>query len=117
MPRFTIKYSVQLNDVLSSMGMEDAFDREKADFSNLLEQKKRAWIGRVLQKTFMLLNEEGTEAAAVTAITSRAESARMRPEKPIDFRMDRPFVIALVDQETDEILFLGKIASLEQQSK
>jgi serpin B len=117
MPRFTINYSAQLNDVLSSMGMADAFDREKADFSNLLEQKKRAWIGRVLQKTFMLLNEEGTEAAAVTAITFRAESARMRPEKPIDFKVDRPFVIALVDQETDEILFLGKIADLDQKSK
>lgn len=115
MPRFTINLETQLKNILSSMGMEDAFSRSKADFSNMLEQN--AWISSVLQKTFMQLNEDGTEAAAVTAIKMTPKCAEEEPVKPLEFKVDRPFVIALVDKETDEILFLGKIADLDKNSK
>jgi len=107
LPRFKIEYKTDLKDVLKSMGMEAAFTAS-ADFSKMISQ--RAWISRVLQKTYMDVNEEGTEAAAVTAVAVMTRAAMVRPEQPIDFRVDRPFVVALVDEPTNQILFLGTIA-------
>lgn len=107
LPKFKIAYSQMLNGALSNMGMPDAFLKGKANFSNLISQP--AWISRVLQKTYMDVNEAGTEAAAVTAVVMATESAAMNPDPVIEFRVDRPFVIALVDKQTDEVLFLGTI--------
>ncbi|HEY9715159.1 MAG TPA: serpin family protein [Chroococcales cyanobacterium] len=108
MPRFKVEYSTNLNDTLKAMGMTDAFERT-ADFSKMISPPYKAWIGRVLQKTYMDVNEEGTEAAAVTAVVMMAARAMMRRDEPIQFRVDRPFALAMVDEQSGEILFLGKI--------
>lgn len=110
MPRFKIEYSTELGDALKAMGMSDAFQRS-ADFSNMIAPPNRVFISRVLQKTYMDVNEEGTEAAAVTAVVMAQARAMARPNPPIEFRVDKPFVVALVDEPTHEILFLGTIAS------
>ena len=108
LPKFKIEYSTELKDTLTAMGMGDAF-HQGADFSNLINPPEIAWISRVLQKTYMDVNEEGTEAAAVTALLMSAQSAVVRHQRVVEFRVDRPFVLALVDEPTNEILFLGSI--------
>jgi serpin B len=108
LPKFKIEYSTELKDTLAAMGMGDAF-HQGADFSNLIRPPAIAWISRVLQKTYMDVNEEGTEAAAVTAVVMAAHRAVARREPVVEFRVDRPFVLALVDEPTNEILFLGSI--------
>jgi serpin B len=89
------------------MGMKNAFTAN-AEFSKMTAEK--VCIGRVLQKTYMDVNEKGTEAAAVTAVAMVAAAAAA-PEPPVDFRVDRPFIVALVDEPTNQILFLGTITN------
>ncbi|MBX9694741.1 MAG: serpin family protein, partial [Cyanobacteria bacterium] len=66
-------------------------------------------ISSVLQKAFMEVNEEGTEAAAVTAVEMVMTAAQMEPEKPFEMIVDKPFFFALQDRETKSILFLGHV--------
>ena len=109
LPRFEIKYLAELKHVLSVAGMSDAFSKENADFSQMIEKPELycCWISRVLQETNMDVKEEGTEAAAVTV--THGKVAKAAGPRAIQFRVDRPFVVAIVDKESKEILFLGKI--------
>lgn len=106
MPKYKVEYFTKLNDPLIAMGMGEAFGGG-ANFSKMFE-RQGGYISRVLQKTYMDVNEEGTEAAAVTAVIMASRAVAMRP-RIIDFTVDRPFVVALVDKDTGEILFLGSI--------
>jgi serpin B len=108
LPKFTIRFSQDLSSGLEKIGMAEAFDPDRANFSNMIAPPAKAWISRVLQKTYIDVNEEGTEAAAATAIIMGATMAMVQ-EPPIEFRVDRPFVLALMDNESKEILFLGSI--------
>ena len=105
MPRFKIEYASELKETLKSLGMRSAFT-EDADFTKILAAN--GFIVQVLQKTYMDVNEEGTEAAAVTEI-GPLEFTSAAPPSPATFRVDRPFVVALVDAMTDQILFLGTV--------
>jgi len=105
-PKYKVEFKTELSASLKTMGMPSAFG-DKADFSKMFADQ-RANISRVLQKTYMDVNEEGTEAAAVTAVVMATAAMRV-DEPPIDFVVDRPFVVALVDQPTGEILFMGSI--------
>lgn len=109
MPRFKITFSDNLNETLKDLGITDAFSQAKANFSEMIKQGSM-WISRVVQKTYMDVNEEGTEAAAVTAVLMAARAMPMRPEPIVEFKVDRPFIVALVDNQSNEILFLGTIA-------
>jgi serpin B len=108
LPKFKINYFTLLNRSLIAMGMPDAFNKASANFFNMVPTGK-TWISRVLQKTFMDVNEEGTEAAAVTAVVISNQRAIFHEDQVIEFRVDRPFVVVLLDDETGEILFLGSI--------
>ncbi len=107
LPRFTLEYEVTLDDALKAMGMEIAFDRQRADFSAMYPVRpgENVFIGEVLHKAFVDVNEEGTEAAAATSVEIRIESAPMLDT----FRADRPFLFAIVDDTTSSILFLGTL--------
>ncbi len=108
MPRFRAEYFSQLNGTLSGMGMKEAFKRS-ADFSNLCEcAPGDVYISDVLHKAVIEVNEKGTEAAAATSITMRLTSA-MPTEDPFHMIVDRPFLIAIVDDDTGLILFMGGI--------
>jgi len=107
-PRFKLEYSVSLSRVLKELGMAVAFDPEKADFTGLLKGQQRAYIGDVLHKTFLEVNEEGTEAAAVTAVKMLA-TAMPAPEERFSLVLDRPFVALIFDEETGTVLFSGVI--------
>lgn len=68
MPKFKAEYSTQLIDTLKKMGIEDAFDRKSADFSSLIDKNDGAYIGTVMHKTFIEVDQEGTRAAAATLV-------------------------------------------------
>jgi serine protease inhibitor len=106
MPRFTATYGASLNEALSNLGMTRAFDPKEADFSDLTESS-RAYISSVLHKAFVRVDEEGTEAAAATAVEIRALAVEAPP--PISMLVDRPFLMVIRDDTTREILFLGAI--------
>ncbi|MBS0015058.1 MAG: serpin family protein [Arthrospira sp. SH-MAG29] len=109
LPRFKLEYEVGLNDSLKSMGMDIAFDPNQADFSNLTSDNN-VRISEVKHKTFVEVNEEGTEAAAVTSVTVVTESTPSIPE-PFSMVVNRPFFLAIRDNQTRTILFMGSIVN------
>lgn len=111
LPKVRLNADYDLVRQLQSLGLRAAFT-DSADFSGVTEQTSLA-VSAVIHKTFLAIDEEGTEAAAVTAIDMRATAAPMQPEAPpIEFRADRPFFIVLRHRRTAARLFLGRIASV-----
>lgn len=108
LPRFKLEYGKTLNKVLESLGMEVAFDIEKANFGRMCPVPPNVCIGEVKHKTFVEVNEEGTEAAAVTSVTMVATSMAP-PEKEFRMIVDRPFFFAIRDNRTGLILFMGVV--------
>lgn len=110
-PRFKLEYGVTLNDTLKSLGMEIAFDRDRANFRNMCEFSKdeNVYIDDVLHKTFVEVNEEGTEAAAVTSISMGMATEAYRTKKTFRMVVDRPFFFAIRDNKTGAVLFMGSI--------
>lgn len=106
-PRFKVEYEIGLNDALKALGMGLAFDANRADFSGIVQGSERAYISRVKHKTFAEVNEEGTEAAAVTSVEMRTTSARI--QKTFQMIVDRPFFCAIRDNKTGTVLFVGSI--------
>jgi serpin B len=107
LPKFTINYEVRLNEPLEDLGMKRAFDSQSADFSAMADEP--LFVGEVKQKSFAAVDEEGTEAAAVTTITMLAGAMPMRPPKPFEMIVDRPFFFVIADGQTQSILFTGII--------
>ena len=91
--------------ILKEMGMKDAFDLLRADFSGMTE-KKELFISKVLHKAFVEVNEEGTEAAAATAVVMNLKS--MPRPAPV-FRANRPFLFMIRDNYSGSILFMGRV--------
>ncbi|MBW4684279.1 MAG: serpin family protein [Komarekiella atlantica HA4396-MV6] len=104
LPRFKTDYDVTLNDALKALGMEEAFS-SKANFSGM---GKNFAISQVQHKTFVEVNEEGTEAAAATSVAVEAVSLRQQPQ-PFKMIVDRPFFCVIRDNQTGNILFMGSI--------
>jgi serine protease inhibitor len=115
LPRFKMEYQLSLNNVLIAMGMPLAFDQNRADLSGMINKKadENYFISEALQKTFVEVNEKGTEAAAATAINMRI-MACMEPEPTFIMKIDHPFFCAIVDQKTGELLFMGAIYNPEE---
>jgi serine protease inhibitor len=110
LPKVKVKYSTELSATLKQIGMASAFT-PNADFSDMIEPPKSVFISKVLQKTFLAIDEAGTEAAAATAVVMMSKAMAAHREAPLPFKVDRPFVIALVDNDSQEILFLGAISN------
>jgi len=104
MPKYRIEYGVKLlNDALTRMGMGIAFE-SRADFSGIGPQ---LYISRVLHKAVIEVNEQGSEAAAATAVEiTKGEAPK---PKPVEFIVDRPFLFTISDDRTGSILFMGKV--------
>src|SRR5215831_3083661 len=107
LPRFRLEESFQLADVLRSLGMERSFDPDRADFSGMTGRRDLA-VSKVIHKAFVDVNEEGTEAAAATAV-GIALTAAMPPGQTVTFRADHPFLFLIRDQATGAVLFLGRV--------
>ncbi len=106
LPKFKADYSVALKDYLTAMGMADAFEPGKANFTGIAAEPP-LYISSVGHKTFVEVNEEGTEAAAVTDVAVGATSAPIQPKERLEFVANRPFLYAIVDKQTGTVLFLG----------
>ena len=111
LPRFETAYSTQLSDALLAMGMEDAFDAEKADLTGLgTSTEGNLYISRVLHKTFLSVDSMGTRAGAATAVEINREAAFENVKTVV---LDRPFVYMLVDCETNLPFFMGTMMDVE----
>jgi serine protease inhibitor len=110
LPRFQYEYATRLNDALQALGMPLAFDPNAADLTGLTDQD--SFVNEVRHKTFIEVNEEGTEAAAVTSIGIRATSVEI-PTDPFVMTVDRPFFYAIRDNESGAILFMGSVVNPE----
>ena len=107
LPKYEEEYTLTLNDALSALGMTDAFNVDKAKFDRLIDPSAgKTFVSQVLHKTFISVDNEGTKAAAVTAILMEGATA-VQPETNI-YRvvLDRPFVYMIVDSDGLPI-FLG----------
>ncbi len=105
LPRFKFTWESELNDILSSLGMAVAFSRNDANFSKI-NANDQLFITKVKHKTFIDVNEEGTEAAGVTSIGIGVTSAG--PSSP-QFHAVRPFLFFIAEEDTGAILFAGKV--------
>ena len=106
-PKFETGYSVEMTEILKSMGMTDAFDPNNADFGRLGSSTGgNISISRVIHKTFISVEEKGTKAAAVT-IVEPGDGAAMELEQPKEVYLDRPFVYMLIDCENNIPFFIG----------
>jgi len=106
LPKFQIEYEASLNETLQHLGMKSAFDKD-ADFSQMIQEDDPMWISQIKQKTFIDVNEEGTEASASTSVEMETTSASI--DEPFHMEVNRPFFIAIVDEETEAIMFIGVI--------
>jgi serine protease inhibitor len=107
--RFKIEYEVDLNDVLKALGMSEAFDPQRANFFGIAQlSPEKIYISKVKHKTFAEVNEEGTVAAAVTAVEAQVTSVQP-PQENFIMKVDRPFFVAIRDNLTGSVLFMGSI--------
>ena len=107
MPHFSFDCSIEMADLLAKMGMPRAFDSGAADFSALgVDTRGNLYISRVIQKTHIDLDNSGTRAAAVTAISINTEGAIMDLES-YRVELDRPFIYAIIDTENGLPIFIG----------
>jgi len=103
LPRFELEYEKMLNDALIALGMEDAFSFD-ADFTGI-NPAGGLYISKVKHKSYVKVNEEGTEAAAVTSVQVNLTSV------PSQMRVDRPFIFVIHDSHSNALLFMGKIVN------
>lgn len=110
LPRFKLEYERNLNDILKALGMGVAFDPNRADFRNIIDVQENAFINNVKHKTFVEVNEEGTEAAAVTSVEVGLTCVR----EEFNIVIDRPFFFAIRDNQTGTILFMGSVVDPQE---
>ena len=112
LPRFSMETAGELKEVLKQMGIERAFSAADAEFGPMAENGARdLYVGSVLQKAKIQVGEEGTEAAAATAVEMLTKGV-LRPtlEEPLEVRFDRSFLFAVVDPSLGLPLFSGIVA-------
>jgi len=109
-PKFKIRTAIELNKTLMAMGMKDAFDQKKADFSGMVKEGgEPLYVSAILHEGFINVDEAGTEAAASTAVIM---STRGMAEAPrASFVANRPFTFLIVDKPTGEILFVARVVN------
>lgn len=112
LPRFKVAWESRLNDALIDLGMAEAFDPGRADFSQMVKVNSgnKLFISEVKQKSLCEVNEEGTVAAAVTSVVIGVTSVRP-PQEPFVMKVDRPFFFAIRDNQTGVVLFMGSITN------
>ena len=111
LPKFKFGASYNMNQTMAKMGMPAAFDDANADFSGMYEKTKtpeNLYIGLVIKKAYMDVYEEGTEAAAARGVAMQTTGVMEPPQAKI-FNANRPFIFAIVHNQTGAILFRGKV--------
>ncbi len=114
MPKLSYEWEADLAGALAALGMTDAFDEREADFSRMADPSgsENLYLGRVLHKTHIDLDERGTKAGAATVVEVVGTSAEVDAVEPQRVTLDRPFVYAIVDLATSAPVFLGIVRSV-----
>ncbi|MFC9710941.1 serpin family protein [Paenibacillus sp. NPDC056933] len=114
LPRFRAEYGLNLKEALQRLGMEMAFDPYAANFTGMISPgpNLQAYIGQILHHAVMEVNEQGTVAAASTMVGMEAGSAP--PTDPVKMDVNRPFMVAVVDEATGAWVFAGDVNQLEE---
>ena len=111
-PKFESEFSIEMSEILAGMGMPDAFDMDLANLTKLgYSSIGRLYINRVIHKTYISVDEQGTKAGASTVVEVMASSAPP-PEEPKTVYLDRPFVYMIYDVETGIPFFIGTVLDL-----
>ncbi|WP_428909886.1 serpin family protein [Niallia sp. Krafla_26] len=108
LPKFKLEYEASLKETLQKLGMTTAFSKG-ANFGKMIQEPDPLWISQVKQKTYIDVNEKGTEAAAATSVDVVTESFDMNG--PFYMEVNRPFFIAITENTSNTILFMGAIAN------
>jgi serine protease inhibitor len=111
LPKFQLEYEAEWSEVLKKLGMTTAFD-EGAHFNKMIKESDPLWISQVKQKTFLNVNEEGSEAAAATSVKMKTKSAPAT--EPFHMEVNRPFFMAITDNETGAIVFMCFVLNPEK---
>ena len=114
LPKFEVNFSENLNQILMNLGLNNAFDSEKADFTGIRKEGE-LYIGEVIHKTYLKINEQGTEAAAITEVIIY-ETSTGEPEQIYDMIVNRPFLFLLRNSKLPagyDLLFMSKIEKIE----
>ncbi len=114
LPRFKLEDEFGLNEALKALGMTSAFDAKKADFRPMCPScypDEPLYISAAVHKAFVAVDEEGTEAAAATAMVMATGSAMVKEAPPPVFVADHPFFFAVRDRKTGAVLFAGRLVS------
>ena len=113
LPQFSYEYDVEMSELLKGMGMKDAFDAKKADFTAMATSTQgNIFINRVLHKTFIEVSPVGTKAGAATVVEFMNESATYY-EKVYEVFLERPFLYMIVDCENNMPVFIGAVNTVE----
>ena len=108
LPKFSYEFEIKMNDVLSNMGIVDAFNENTADFSKM--STTSLYISKVIHKTFIQVDELGTKAGAATAVIVDLTSA---PIEAKTVTLDRPFIYMIIDQKTNLPIFIGTVLDIQ----
>ncbi|CAF3826871.1 unnamed protein product [Rotaria sp. Silwood1] len=114
LPRFKMETTFELSDILQQLGMKDAFRGDKANFSGIVSEKDNKdhlYISKVIHKAFIDVNEQGSEAAAATAVIIPISASVHQPPHPIEFKADRPFLFFIRESRQNIVLFSGRFIS------
>ena len=110
LPKFTTDYDVEMSNILVALGIKDAFDEDRADFSALGNADGNLSISRVLHKTHIAVDEAGTKAGAATAVEIMEKSAMIEQKSVY---LDRPFLYMIIDTKANLPIFMGTVETLE----
>ena len=110
LPKFRTSYCMNLGDILSEMGMPQAFDIKKANFTGIAHTEDLLYLSDVVHKTYVDINEDGCEATATTYTTVQIEGVMIMDQiKKANFIADHPFLFCIRENRNGSILFLGRI--------
>ncbi len=111
MPKFKLQYSVELKDALEQLAMDIAFDEDRANFSRMTTSSVPVFISYLTHTAVVEVNEEGTEASTGSFVFFDAETTALAAESvpPIPFIVNRPFFLAIRDNQTGTVLFMGVV--------
>lgn len=109
MPEFKSDFDFKMNETLMNLGVTDVFDETKADLSGIAGVPGILYVSRVLHKTHIEVDREGTKAAAATAVTIRTKGVIETAKETRQVICDRPFVYAIVDTDTMAPVFIGTV--------
>ena len=109
LPRFEMRFETELGDVLRELGLQTAFDIASADFGGITPHPDGLFLSEAIHQAWLNVDEQGTEAAAATALGALGAGIEEEPPQPIPFVVDRPFYFFIQERLTGAVLFMGRV--------